>query len=232
MRRKNISDLEKMEDFLREFKAPEISDEEIEPYKKEFQRVLQSKFSEITAQRERMHSLRLRLAYGFTVFSLVVLMAFFFGKPYLIKADIARAIYNNLNIKVQLDRIELKDGVGVVIYNTKEIVVDLSKGSVSVVNPVPYKCTKEEEEKAIEIVKNSKEAKSFVLKEGEAPKDISKNPVVSVEGLMFPTSGVKLIKVQLGYIPLSNNHQNAYIPVKSIELFVDITKGKVVDFKK
>jgi len=63
--------------MLRSVKLPEITNEEIESYKDDFNRVLLEKYPEITHQRERSHALRVRLAYGLSVFAVVIALFHF-----------------------------------------------------------------------------------------------------------------------------------------------------------
>ncbi len=227
MKRKNKEDTEKIENMLRSVKPPELADEEIESYKEDFNRVLLEKFSDITLQRERRHVLRVKLAYGLAIFILVfTLFSFMYVKPYLIRVATARIISEQLKIKVTLKDVITKDGVGIVIYSNEEYVVNLQDEKIQILQPIPYRPSEEEKEKAVEIVRNSKEAKYFVAKEGEAPQDISKNPVLSIEGLMFPNSGKKLVEVSLVYTP-TNYHQGQQSPLMTVKFTVDIEKGEI-----
>ncbi len=77
-------------------------------------------------------------------------------------------------------------------------------------------------------MRSSEEAKSFVVKEGEAPEDISENPVILIQGYEFPYSGIKYIEVSLEFAP-STQPPQGWIPMSSVKFTVDITKGKVVE---
>lgn len=234
MRRKNKEDTEKIENMLKSVKAPKLSDKEIESYKSDFNRVLQEEFPNVTADRERRHVLRVKLAYGLAIFILVfTLFSFMYVKPYLIRVATARTISEQLKIKVALKDIITKDGVGIVIYNYKEITVNVLDEKVEIFQPIEYEPSDKEKEKAVEIVRNSKETKSFVAKEGEKPQDISMNDVVEVTGLLFPNSGKKLLEVSLAYTPTSweysplpsNPHSQA--PLMTAKFLVDIEKGEI-----
>lgn len=227
MRRKNKEDTEKIENMLKGVKAPELSDKEIESYKSDFNRVLQEEFPNVTADRERRHVLRVKLAYGLATFALIfTLFSFMYVKPYLIRVATARIVDKELKFQVALKDVMVKGGVGIVIYNYQEVVVNVSSETVEIFKPVEYEPSDEEKDHAIEIVRNSKEAKSFVIKEGEAPQDISKNPVLSVEGLMFPNSGRKLVEVSLAYTP-TNYHLGSHLPLMTAKFTVDIEKGEI-----
>ncbi len=227
MERKNKEEIEKTEKMLRSVKPPEITNEEIESYKEDFNRVLLEKYSEITRQRERSHTLRVRLAYGLSVFAVVItLFSFLYVKPYLIKVATARIANEKLQYKVTLKDVIVKDGVGIIIYNCEEITVNTQSKTVEISKPVEYEPSEEEKKRAIEIVRNSKEAKHFVVSEGETPQDISKNDVVSVEGLMFPNSGKKLVVVSLAYTP-PNYQEGSLSSLMKAKFTVDIEKGEV-----
>jgi len=236
MKRKNKEDTEKIENMLRSVKPPELADEEIESYKEDFNRVLLEKFSDITLQRDRRRVLRVKLAYGLAIFALVfTLFSFMYVKPYLIRVATARIINEQLRVNIALKDVIVKDGVGIVIYNYQEVVVNVSSEKVEVSQPIEYEPSDKEREQAIEIVRGSKEAKYFVAKEGEAPQDISKNDVVSVEGLMFPNSGKKLVEVSLAYTPTSY-HLGSRLPpsipgsqppLMTAKFTVDIEKGEI-----
>jgi hypothetical protein len=236
MRRKNNEEIEKMETMLKSVKPPELTDEEIESYKGDFNKILQEEFVKVTLQRERRHLLRVKLAYGIGIFVLLVsILSFVYTKPYFVKLATAKIIENKLQYKVALKDVIVKDGVGIVIYNDQEVIVNVSSGSIEFSQPIKYEPSDKEKEEAIEIVRNSKEAKYFVAKEGEAPQDISKNDVVSVEGLMFPSSGKKLVEVRLAYTPTSYQdlpplHSipgGSQPPLTTAKFTVDIEKGKI-----
>lgn len=227
MKRKNKEDTEKIENMLRSVKPPELADEEIESYKEDFNRVLLGKFSDITFQRDRRRVLRVKLAYGLAIFALVfTLFSFMYVKPYLIRVATARIINEQLRVNIALKDVIVKDGVGIVIYNYQEVVVNVSSEKVEVSQPIEYEPSDKESEQAIEIVRNSKEAKYFVAKEGEAPQDISMNDVVEVTGLLFPNSGKKLAEVRLVYTP-TNYHQGQRSPLMTAKFTVDIEKGEI-----
>ena len=227
MRRKNKEDTEKIENMLRSVKPSELADEEIESYKEDFNRVLLEKFSDITLQRDRRRVLRVKLAYGLAIFALVfTLFSFMYVKPYLIRVATARIINEQLRVNIALKDVIVKDGVGIVIYNYQEVVVNVSSEKVEVSQPIEYEPSDKEREQAIEIVRSSKEAKYFVAKEGEAPQDISKNDVVSIEGLMFPNSGKKLVEVSLAYTP-TNYHPGSLLPLMTAKFTVDIEKEEI-----
>ncbi len=227
MRRKNKEDTEKIENMLKGVKAPELSDKEIESYKSDFNRVLQEEFPNVTADRERRHVLRVKLAYGLATFALIfTLFSFMCVKPYLIRVATARIVDKELKFQVALKDVMVKGGVGIVIYNYQEVVVNVSSETVEIFKPVEYEPSDEEKDHAIEIVRNSKEARYFVVNEEEATQDISKNDVVSVEGLMFPNSGRKLVEVGLAYTPTSY-HQGQLSPLMTAKFTVDIEKGEI-----
>ncbi|BAL80185.1 hypothetical protein [Caldisericum exile] len=231
MRNKNNKEIEKMEKMLKSVKPPELIDEEIERYKNEFEQYLQGEFDNVARERERSHHLRVRLAYGIGIFVLLLfILSFVYTKPYFVKLATAKIIENKLQYKVALKDIIVKDGVGIVIYNYKEVTVNVLSGNIEVSKPIEYEPSNEEKEKAIEIVRNSKEAKYFVASEGASPQDISKNEVVSIKGLMFPNSGKKLIEVLLAYTP-QNFHPDSqpglYPPLMTAKFIVDIEKGKI-----
>jgi len=160
MRRKNKEEIEKTEKMLRSVKPPEITNEEIESYKDDFNRVLLEKYLEITRQRERSHALRVQLAYGLTIFAVVItLFSFLYVKPYLIKVATARIANEKLQYKVNFKDVIVKDGVGIIIYNCEEITVNTQSKTVEISKPVEYEPSEEEKKRAIEIVRNSKEAK-------------------------------------------------------------------------
>ncbi len=235
MRKKNKKDIEKMENMLRSIKPPELADEEIESYKEDFNRVLLEKFSDVTLQRDRRRVLRVKLAYGLAIFALVfTLFSFMYVKPYLIRVATARIINEQLNLNVALKDVIVKDGVGIVIYNYQEVVVNTSSEKTEVFKPIEYEPSDKEREQAIKLVRNSKEAKYFVAKEGEAPQDISKNDVVSIEGLMFTNSGKKLVEVHLAYTPTNylprsplRQLQDSQSPLMAAKFTVDIEKGEI-----
>jgi len=235
MKRKNKEDTEKIENMLRSVKPPELANEEIESYKEDFNRVLQEEFSKVTVQREKKHVLKVKLTYGFAIFLLVFsLFSLMYIRPYLIKVATAKIINEQLKIKVALKDVIVKDGVGIVIYNYQEVVVNVSSEKVEVSQPVEYEPSEKERGQAIEIVRSSKEAKYFVAKEGEAPQDISKNDVVSVEGLIFPNSGKKLVEVSLAYTPTSYYYDSqlpsipgSQPPLMTVKFTVDIEKGEI-----
>ena len=227
MGRKNKEEIEKTEEMLRSVKPPEITNEEIEGYKEDFNRVLLEKYPEITRQRERSHALRVRLAYGLSVFAVVItLFSFLYVKPYLIKVATARIINEQLKYKVALKDVIIKDGVGIIIYNCEEITVNTQSKTVEISKPVEYEPSEEEKKRAIEIVRNNKEAKHFVASEGETPQDISENDVVSVEGLLFPNSGKKLLVVSVAYTP-PNYQEGSLSFLMKAKFTVDIEKGEV-----
>ena len=235
MRKKNKKDIEKIENMLRSIKPPELADKEIERYKEDFNRVLLEKFSDIALQRNRRHVLRVKLAYGLATFALVLtLFSFMCVKPYLIRVATARIINEQLKLNVALKDVIVKDGVGIVIYNYQEVVVNVSSKKVEVSQPIEYEPSDKEREQAIEIIRNSEEAKYFVAKKGETPQDISKNDVVSIEGLMFPNSGKKLVEVHLAYTP-TNYHPGSPLHqlrdsqslLMTAKFTVDIEKGEV-----
>lgn len=235
MRRKNKEDIEKIENMLRSVKPPELADKEIERYKSDSKRVLMKKFSDITLQRDRRHVLRVKLAYGLATFALVLtLFSFMYVKPYLIRVATARIINEQLRVNIALKDVIVKNGVGIVIYNYQEVVVNTSSKKTEVFKPVEYEPSDKERERAIEIIRNSKESKDFVAKEGEAPQDISKNDVVSIEGLMFPNSGKKLVEVHLAYTPTNylprsplRQLQDSQSPLMAAKFTVDIEKGEI-----
>lgn len=227
MRRENKKDIEKIENMLRSVKPPELADEEIESYKEDFNRVLLEKFSDITLQRDRRRVLKVKLAYGLAIFALVfTLFSFMYVKPYLIRVATARIINEQLRVNIALKDVIAKDGVGIVIYNYQEVVVNVSSEKVEVSQPIEYEPSDKEREQAIEIVRSSKEAKYFVAKEGEAPQDISKNDVVSVEGLIFPNSGKKWVEVCITYTP-KGYPPNAMLSMTTAKFTVDIEKGEI-----
>jgi len=227
MRRKNKEDTEKIENMLKSVKAPELSDKEIESYKSDFNRVLQEEFPNVTADRERRHVLRVKLAYGLAIFILVfTLSSFMYVKPYLIRVATARTISEQLKIKVALKDVITKDGVGIVIYNYQEITVNVLDEKVEIFQPIEYEPSDKEKEKAIEIVRNSKEAKDFIWNVGAPSQDISKNDVVSIKGSLFPNSGKKLIEVSLAYTPTSY-HPSSLLPLMTAKFLVDIEKGEI-----
>ncbi len=227
MRKKNKKDIEKIENMFRSVKPPELTDEEIESYKEDFNRVLLEKFSDITLQRDRRRVLRVKLAYGLAIFALVLtLFSFMYVKPYLIRVATARIINEQLRINIALKDVIVKDGVGIVIYNYQEVVVNVPSETVEIFQPVEYEPSDKERERAIEIIRNSKESKDFVAKEGEAPQDISKNDVVSIEGLMFPNSGKKLVEVYITYTP-ERYPPNAMLSMTTAKFTVDIEKGEI-----
>jgi len=234
MRRKNNEEVEKMEKMLKSIKPPELNDEEIESYKGDFNKILQEEFTKVTLQRERRRVFRVKLVYGLAIFVVLVsILSFLYSKPYFVKVAIAKIIENKLQYKVALKDIIVKDGVGIVIYNYQEFTVNVSSEKVEVSQPVEYEPSDKEKEKAIEIVRNSKEAKYFVASEGSPPQDISKNDVVSIEGLMFPNSGKKLVEVSLAYTPTSyrdsllSSIPHSQLPLMTVKFTVDIKKGEI-----
>lgn len=235
MRRKINNEVEKMEKMLKSIKPPELNDKEIEGYKMDFDRIWQEEFTTIALQKERRRILKVKLAFGLSIFTVVfTLFSFIYVKPYLIRVATARIISKQLKIEVALKDVITKDGVGIVIYNYKEVTVDVSSEKVEISQPIEYEPSDKERERAIEIVRNSKEAKYFVAKQGEAPQDISKNDVVSVKGLMFPNSGKKLVEVRLAYTPTnykrdlnSSSIPHSQLPLMTAKFTVDIEKGEI-----
>ncbi len=213
--------------MLRNVKPPELSDKEIKRYKSDSKRVLMKRFPDVTLQRDRKHVLRVKFAYGLVAFALVLtLFSFMYVKPYLIKVATARIISKQLKLNVALKDVIVKNGVGIVIYNYQEVVVNVSSKKVKVSQPIEYEPSNKEREQAVELVRNSKEAKHFVAKKGEAPQDISKNDVVSIKGLMFANSGKKLVEVCLAYTP-ATYHSGSQSPLKTAKFTVDIEKGEI-----
>jgi hypothetical protein len=234
MRRKNNEEIEKMEKIIEGVKPPELTDGEIESYKNDFKMLLQEEFAKITLQKERRHASRLKLAYGISIFVVLLsILSFVCIKPYFIKLATARALESKLGYKVSLKDITTKDGVGIVIYNLEEITVNVINENIETNKPILYEPSNEEKEKAIEIVRNSNEAKNFVANEGEAPQNISKNDVMSVKGLLFPNSGKKLVEVCLAYTPISYRHSllpsnpHSQAPLMTAKFLVDIEKGEI-----
>jgi hypothetical protein len=227
MRRKNKEEIEKTEKMLRSVKPPELSNDEVESYKEEFIRVLLEKYSEITHQREKSHTLRVRLAYGLSVFAVVIaLFSFLYVKPYIVKVATANIIKERLQYKVNLKDVIVKDGVGIIIYNCEEVTVNTQSKTVEIYEPVEFTPSEEEKGRAIEIVRNSQEAKHYVPSEGEAPQDISKGEVVFIKGLLFPNSGKKLLVVSIAYTP-QNYPEGQFLPSAIANFTVDIEKGEV-----
>jgi len=235
MRKKNKKDIEKIENILRSVKPPELADKEIESYKEDFNRVLLEKFSDITLQRNRRRALKMKLAYGLAIFAFVLaLFSFMYAKPYLIRAATARIINKQFRIIIAPKDVIVKNGVGIIIYNYQEIVVNVSSEKVKVFQPVEYEPSDKEREQAVEIVRDSKEAKHFVAKKTEAPQDISKNDVVSIKGLLFPNSGKKLVEVSLAYTA-ANHHPGSPLhqlrdlqsSLMTAKFIVDIEKGEI-----
>ena len=227
MGRKNKEEIEKTEVILRSVKPPELSNDEVESYKEDFNRVLLEKYPEITHQRERSHTLRVRLAYGLSVFAVVIaLFSFLYVKPYLVKVATAKIANEKLQYKVNLKDVIVKDGIGIIIYNFEEVTVNTQSKTIEIYKPVEFTPSEEEKNRAIEIVRNSQEAKHFVSSEGEATQDISENDVASVEGLLFPNSGKKLLVVSIAYTP-QNYPEGSLLPLMRANFTVDIEKGEV-----
>jgi hypothetical protein len=234
MRKKN-EEREKIIKLLESVKPPELSDEEIETYKNEFQGIIADKFSDIIAERERKIAKSRKIYYSLaSVFLVVVLLAvgLLVIKPFLNREAVVRVIKNKLSIEVNREDILLKNGEGIVINDNREIVVNISNGGYKTYSPVQYEPSQEEKDKAVQIVRSSEEAKSFIIKEGEAPVDVSESPVILVQGFEFPNSGIKYLDVALQYIPKAYYPEGAFIPMETVEFTVDIAKGKVLGAKE
>lgn len=232
MRNKNKEEIEKIEKILRSVKLPEVSNEEIEKCKEDFQSILGLEFSKIALQKERKRTLLFRLAYGLSIFLILFsIISIYYLRPLFIKIAIAKDIEEKLQYKVKIEDIITKNGTGIVIYDCEEIVVNVIKGTVEVFKPIEYEPTKEEIEKATEIIRNSKQAKNFIVREGKPPQDISNYNIEYIKGLLFPNSGKKFIEAILGYIIVenpSNKNQKTQIPLKPIKFVVDLEKEEVV----
>jgi hypothetical protein len=233
MRKKN-EEREKIIKLLESVKPPELSDKEIETYKNEFQGIIADKFSDIIAERERKIAKSRKIYYSLTTVSLVVVLltvGLLIIKPFLNREVVVRIIKNKLSIEVNMEDVLLKNGEGIVINDDREIVVNISNGEYKTYYPEPYEPSQEEKDKAVQIVRSSEEAKSFVIKEGEAPMNISENPIILIQGYKFPHSGIKYVEVSLKFTP-SIQPPQGYIPMSSVKFTVDIAKGKVLGAKE
>jgi hypothetical protein len=231
--RKREEDREKVRKMLESVKSPELSNKEIENNKNELQRFIADRFHEITAEREKKKIISRKFYYSLASVSLVVVLlvvGLLVIKPFMNREAVVRIIKNKLSIEVNREDILIKNGEGIVINDNREIVVNIASGEYKTYSPVSYEPSLEEKNEAIQIVRNSSEAKSFVIKEGEAPEDVSENPVILVQGLEFPNSGIKYIEVSLKYTPLIQPPQG-YISMSHVDFTVDIAKGKVVGAK-
>lgn len=231
--RKREKDREKIRKMLESVKLPELSNEEIESNKNELQNIISERFNEITDEREDKRIIRRKFYYSLASVSLLIVLliaGLLVIKPLMNRETVVKIIKNKLSIEVNREDVLIKNGEGIVINNKREIVVNISSGGYKIYSPVPFDPSQEEEDEAIQIVRNSKEAKSFVIKEGEAPEDVSENPVILVKGLEFPNSGIKYIEVSLKYIP-SIQLPQGFISMSHVEFTVDIEKGKVVGEK-
>jgi hypothetical protein len=234
--RKRKEDREKTMKMLERVKAPELSKEEVETNKKELQSIISDRFYEITAEREKKRSIKRKIYYSFASVSLVValLAVVLFGvRLFMNREAVVRIIKDNFSIEINREDVLLKgnlfkDEEGIVICGNREIVVDISNGEYKTYLPVKYEPSQEEKDRAVQIVRRSEEAKSFVIKEGEAPVDVSKSPVVLVQGFEFPNSGIKYLDIALEYTPKAYYPKGVFIPMETVKFTVDISKGKVV----
>jgi hypothetical protein len=231
--RKREEDIEKFRKLLESVKLPELNNEEIENNKNELQNIIAERFHKIIAEREKKRIFRRKVYYSFASVSLVIallVVGLLVIKPLMNKDAVVMIIKNKLSIEVNREDVLLKNGEGIVINDNREIVVNIASGEYKTYSPVSYGPSLEEKDEAVQIVRNSKEAKSFIIKEGEAPVDVSENPVILVQGLEFPNSGIKYIEVSLKYTPLIQPPQG-FISMSHIDFTVDIAKGKVVGAK-
>jgi hypothetical protein len=233
MRRKNKTEREKVEKILRSIKLQELSDEEIETNKNELQRIIANRFYEITAERDRKRTLKRKIYYSLASVSLIIVLiavGLLLVKPFLNREAVIKTIKNKLGVEVSIEDVLLKNGEGIVINDNREIVVNISSGEYKTYSPMSYEPSQEEKDKAVQIVKSSEEAKSFVIKEGEAPVNISENPIILIQGYEFPHSGMKYVEVSLKFTP-SIQPPQGYIPMSSVKFTVDIAKGKVLEIE-
>jgi len=233
MRRKNKIEREKVEKILRSIKLQELSDEETENNKNELQRIIANRFYEIIAERDRKRTLKRKVYYGLASVSLTIILliiGLLLVKPFLNREAVIKTIKNKLGVEVSIEDVLLKNGEGIVIYDNREIVVNISSGEYKTYSPMLYETSQEEKDKAVQIVRSSEEAKSFVIKEGEAPVNISENPIILIQGYEFPHSGVKYVEVSLKFTP-SIQPPQGYIPMSSVKFTVDIAKGKVLEIE-
>jgi hypothetical protein len=233
MRKKN-EEREKIIKLLESVKPPELSDEEIETYKNEFQGIIADKFSDIIAERERKIAKSRKIYYSLASVSLIIVLltvGLLVIKPFLNREAVIKTIKNKLSIEISIEDVLLKDGEGIVINDNREIVVNISSGGYKTYSPMPYEPSQEEKDKAVQIVRSSEEAKSFVIKEGEAPVNISENPIILIQGYEFPHSGMKYVEVSLKFTP-SIQPPRGYMPMSSVKFTVDIAKGKVLGAKE
>jgi len=232
MWREDNKDIEKMEKILKSIHIEDIPSEEIEKYKNEFKAHLNENFEKVTSQKGRIRVFKMNFAYGIVAVVLILFaFSFVYTRPYFVKLAVAKVIENKLGYKVSLKDIIVNDGVGIVIYNLDEITVDVLNKSIETNSPIQYELSNEEKEKAVEIFRNSREAKNFVLNPGTPPQDVSKNDILSVKGLLFPKSNKKLIEViTTAYnAPEEGNqsHRNAACVRTYVRFLIDIDRGTI-----
>jgi len=228
MWREDNKDIEKMEKILKSIHIEDIPSEEIEKYKSEFKAHLNEKFEKVTSQKGRIRVFKMNFAYGIVAVVLILFaFSFVYTRPYFVKLAVAKVIENKLGYKVSLKDIIVNDGVGIVIYNLDEITVDILNKSIETNSPIQYELSNEEKEKAVEIFRNSREAKNFVLNPGTPPQDVSKNDILSVKGLLFPKSNKKLIEVITTAYSAPEESTQYHRNVIYVKFLIDIDRGTI-----